>query len=341
MLYPLRFRPVFQRYLWGGHRLRDVLGKPTGSEPCAESWEIADHHENQSRVENGPLAGMALGEVMDRHGQELLGPDAWKNCIDERIPDGLRGRFPLLLKFLDAHRDLSVQVHPDDSMAATLSPPDLGKTEAWYVVAADPGSRIYAGLKPGIGPREFRQAIEQGRAAETLHQFQPKPGDCVLIRAGTVHAIGAGLLICEIQQASNTTFRLFDWNRVDADGRPRPLHIEQGIAATDFGLGPVQPVSADAGARSQTLVDCDKFVLRRYSISRGESATLDQPPRQMRIATVVQGAVVVESDAPPLSLGKGQTVLIPASVETSRLRASGETPTIVLEILLSSGLMNR
>ncbi len=341
MLYPLRFRPVFQRYLWGGHRLRDVLGKPIGADPCAESWEIADHRENQSVVDNGPLAGMTLHEVMGRFGEELLGPIAWQQTSDERMPDGLRGRFPLLLKFLDAHRDLSVQVHPDDSMAARLSPPDLGKTEAWYVVAAEPGSRIYAGLKPGVGPEEFRAAIEQGRAAETLHQFQPKTGDCVLIRAGTVHAIGAGLLICEIQQASNTTFRLFDWNRVDADGQPRPLHVEAGIAATDFGLGPVQPVANDPDTRSQTLVECDKFVLRRHSLRGVEFTTLDEPARQMRIVTVIEGEAVVGGDRSPLSLGKGQTVLIPASLEACRLGASGETPTTVLEIFLSSGSMNR
>ena len=179
-----------------------MLGKVLGEgEDYAESWELVDHGADQSVVVGGALAGMTLGQLVAEHGEELLGRHA-----------GL-GQFPLLLKFLDCNRTLSVQVHPNDVQGALLDPPDLGKTEAWVVLAADAGSKIYAGLKAGVTREDLRAALEAGTCEACLHQFEPQVGDCVFIRAGTVHALGAGLVIAEIQQASDTTFRLFDWNR--------------------------------------------------------------------------------------------------------------------------------
>ena len=310
---PLRFQPVFQRYLWGGRRLATVLNKPIGDGDCAESWELADHHQFQSVVRAGDWAGRTLAELMKEQGRGVIGQKAFDQMHRPQVPPSLRGRFPLLLKFLDAQRDLSVQVHPDDALAATLDPPDFGKTEAWYVIDAEPESRIYAGLKRGVGPAELAAAIERGQADQMLHSFSPRPGDCLLIRAGTIHAIGAGCLIAEIQQASNTTFRLYDWNRVDSDGQPRPLHIEPGIQATNFSLGPVDPIRCGdglEGTSDRLLVQCEQFVMRRRSI--------DQPVRiggdsRFHILAVLQGAMEVEDDPVKKPLAIGDTLLIPAA----------------------------
>ena len=290
-----------------------VLNKPIGDASCAESWEIADHSQFQTVVANGPWAGQSLAELMDRRGRELVGERAFEQIHHPHVPVELRGRFPLLLKFLDAQRDLSVQVHPDDAMAARLDPPDFGKTEAWYVIDAQPGSSIYAGLKPGIGPADLAAAIERGQADQVLHSFPARPGDCLLIRAGTIHAIGAGCLIAEIQQASNTTFRLYDWNRLGPDGQSRPLHIEQGIEATDFSIGPVDPIgSSEKQSRGggQVLVDCDRFVMRRRSIDQPVSVGGDQ---RFHILAVLAGAIQVEGETAEKPLAIGDTILIPAA----------------------------
>ena len=192
--------------------MQTVLGKPIGpGDDYAESWEVADHGADQSIVDFGPLAGTTLGELVLGRGDELVGPKG-------TVPYP-QARFPLLVKFLDAKQVLSVQVHPNDEQAAKQTPPDLGKTEAWVMLATEPGSKIYAGLRPGVDRAQLEAAIRDGTCERLLHSFEPKPGDCVFIPAGTVHAIGQGLLVAEIQQSSDTTFRLFDWNRTGADGR--------------------------------------------------------------------------------------------------------------------------
>ena len=313
-MYPLRFQPIFRRYIWGGHRLATVLDKPIGDESCAESWEIVDHNEDQSVVQFGEFAGKSLADLISNHGVELLGESAYELIRDESIPEQLRGRFPLLLKFLDANRSLSVQVHPDDVLGATLDPPDLGKTEAWYVMHADPGAKIYAGLKEGVTKEQLRNAIHDGSTEEMLHSFEPNAGDCVFIKAGTLHAIGEGLLIAEIQQASDTTFRVFDWNRVDKDGTPRQLHIEESLEATNFELGPVDPVDpvATEFENATTIVTSDKFEMRRW--------TLNQPiefnDEKLRIVAVTKGSVKLSHDPSDEPLTMGQTAIIPASCQS-------------------------
>jgi len=311
-LYPLRFVPLLQRYIWGGHRLGTVLGKAIGEETCAESWEVCDHGEFQSVVRLGPLAGTTLHELVCSRGAELLGPE--RSPDPSRFTgDDPRGRFPLLLKFLDAARTLSVQVHPNDRQAARLDPPDLGKTEAWVVLAADPGSRIYAGLRPGTDRQALAEAIAAGTCQELLHQFEPSVGDCLLVTAGTVHALGQGLLVAEIQQSSNTTYRLFDWNRLGTDGKPRPLHVEEGLAVIDFDRGPVgpqtpRPLAEPGGER---LVECEKFVLDRWRFDRPHSIGAEGG---CHLVSVLEGSVQVEGDPAGTPLGRGDTVLLPAAI---------------------------
>jgi len=317
-MYPLRFEPIFRRYIWGGHRLAGVLNKPAGDESCAESWEIVDHNSDQSVVAFGYLAGKTLHQLVVERGDDLLGSSEFRQLQSSTVPEHLRLRFPLLLKFLDASNDLSVQVHPDDALAATLDPPDLGKTEAWYVIDATAGSQLYTGLKSGVTELDFRRAIGAGAIADVLHHFEPRPGDCVLIRAGTVHAIGAGLLIAEIQQASDTTYRIFDWNRLDVHGNPRPLHIKAGIAATNFAIGPVKPITPKPTTfpNAWEIVSCEQFEMQKWNV--GDPIEIGGDGR-FRIVTMIGGSVHVNSDPAARPLRIGETILIPACMPPVRI----------------------
>ena len=331
-MYPLRFQPAFRRYIWGGRRLADVLSKSIGDQKAAESWEIVDHGDDQSVVQFGPLSGSSLRELVITHGADLVGEKVWQRINDEKLPAALRQRFPLLLKFLDANRDLSVQVHPDDQMGATLSPPDLGKTEAWYVLHADPEAKVYAGLKQGVTKEQFAAAIQTGDTESLLHAFEAKAGDCIFVEAGTMHAIGAGLLVAEIQQASNTTFRVFDWNRVDDQGNSRELHIEQALAATNFGRGPVNPLPPQAGADSawKTVVSCDQFTMRHGKPTENWTTCGDG---KFRIFAVIGGSMSIQNDPSELPLKLGDTTLLPACLDPTEISV-GAKGVEVLEITI-------
>lgn len=308
MLPPLVLQPLYRRYIWGGRHFESSLGRalPPGDD-YAESWELVDRGTDQSVVAAGPLAGTTLGQLVREHGRDLLGRHA------------PQAAFPLLFKFLDACRDLSVQVHPDDVRAARLSPPDRGKTEAWYVVDAEPGARIYAGLKPGVDTAALAVGLGSGRCDELLHSFVARPGDCVFIPAGTVHAIGAGLIVAEIQQSSDVTYRLFDWNRTGPDGRPRPLHIEAGLdAVTRLGpVAPVEPIPSTepaADVRVRRLVTSDFFLFDEVqSASSSTGRWHVGGDETCHFLAVLSGHVTLEGrwSLPPL--GRGDCVLLPAA----------------------------
>ena len=319
-LSPLRFAPLFKRYLWGGRRLGTLLGKPIGEgEDYAESWEVADHGEDQSIIEGGLLAGMTLGQVVEKYGKELLG----------RHGEGQASRFPLLFKFLDCRRVLSVQVHPNDAAAAKQVPPDLGKTEAWVILAAEPGSVVYAGLKRGFDRPALEREVNRGTTELCLHKFEPQVGDCIFIPAGTVHALGAGLVVAEIQQASDTTFRLYDWNRVGPDGYPRQLHVAESLAAIDYSAGPVQPQVPQPMDRPfiERLVSCDKFILDRWRIDGFEPAEMRTigGDERFHILSVLSGSATISSGITSEQLALGQTLLLPASAGECRISANRET----------------
>ena len=219
--------------VWGG-RLLGRLGKklPT-AEPYGESWEVSDHAVAHSIVAEGPCKGSSLADLMRDQRADLLGSAADRHRT-----------FPWLFKFLDAHDWLSVQVHPDETAAKTLCPGEGPKNEAWFILEAQPGSLVYAGLLPGVGPADLRAALAKGTIADCLHRFAPRPGDFLYLPAGTVHALGGGVLMAEIQQTSDATFRLFDWSRRDAQGNSRKLHVEESLACIDWTRGPVRPISA-------------------------------------------------------------------------------------------------
>jgi mannose-6-phosphate isomerase len=269
---------------------------------------------------------LTLRELVTSCGAELFG-------IQHPQP-----QFPLLFKFLDANQTLSVQVHPGDADAARLDPPDLGKTEAWVMLYADPGSRVYAGLKSGVERPALERAIADGTTESCLHWFEPQTGDCVFIPAGTVHALGAGLVVAEIQQASDTTFRLFDWNRVGPDGRPRPLHVRDGLAAIDYQRGPVGPQTPQPTGRSRVhrLVECDRFVLDRWSFSDPQIVGGDE---RFHILAVMEGAMTVSGDPAGEPLVQGQTVLLPGSV--GRVRLTPHAPTVLLDMYLPLALAHQ
>jgi mannose-6-phosphate isomerase len=300
MLYPLRFQPLYKQYIWGGRKFETSLGRALDpGENYAESWEICDHATDQSVVCHGPLAGVTLAELVARHGRELLG---------RNHP---QPRFPLIAKFLDARQTLSVQVHPNDAQAARLNPPDSGKTEAWVILEADAEGQIYAGLKPGVDRPTLEHAVRNGLCADCLHSFHPQAGDCVFLPAGTVHSMGAGLLAAEIQQSSDTTFRLFDWNRPGPDGKPRPLHIEQGLQVVNYEIGPVNPQQAQATDRAgaSRLVACDKFMLDRFTFDAPRDIGGDD---RCHILIILEGSLLVEGDPSLSPMYRGNTSILPA-----------------------------
>ncbi len=319
-LYPLRLAPIFRRYLWGGRKLASLLGKEIGPErDYAESWEVVDRGNDQSRVTAGPLAGVTLHELVINHGQDLLG---------HHHP---QPRFPLLFKYLDCEKMLSVQVHPNDDQAAKLTPPDFGKTEAWVIVSADPGSVIYGGLKRGFDRAALEREVNRGTCELCLHAIKPHAGDCIFIPSGTVHALGAGLLIAEIQQSSDTTFRLYDWNRRDESTQARPLHIEQALAVIDFNRGPVEPQKSVRTDRkiAKRLVECEKFVLDRLEFSDPQMIGGDG---RCHIVSVLHGSAEVSGDAVSAPLRIGQTILIPAAVNICQF--TPKRPVTLLDMYL-------
>jgi mannose-6-phosphate isomerase len=321
---PLIFEPVLKRILWGGRRLETLLGKRLGPEPdYAESWEIADHPNGQSVVAQPvSLAGKSLAELVHNFPNDLLGP-----AVAAKY-----NQFPLLIKFLDAHQVLSLQVHPDDSLARQLVN-DNGKNEAWVILHAEPGSRIYAGLKPGVTRERFQSAIDHQTVPDLVHWFEPCPGDCIMIPAGTVHAIGAGIVLAEIQQMSDATFRVDDWGRVGADGKPRPLHLKETMLATDFNRGPVGPVvpvilpTNDSTCLHERLTTCPYFEIDRLQF-KNKIRLGDRDKMQFTIMIVLKGKIQISPFE--AAKGAGTTVLLPASLGEIEVRQIGDESSTIL-----------
>ena len=303
-LYPLRFEPIYQYRLWGGRRLSGLLSAPLpGDGPIGEAWILSDRDDHQSLVANGPLKGRTIGELMETFRGQLMG----------KLAPRFR-RFPLLLKFLDAHELLSVQVHPSDAHPELLPPGETGKTEAWVVIEADEGSRIYAGLKPGTTAGDLRHSLADGTIADHLVNIVPRKGDAVFIPAGTVHTLGAGVVVFEVQQNSDVTFRLYDWGHVDTKtGKPRPLQVDQALASIDFresAGGLVTPVVVTTvPVERERLFDCDHFLLWRL---RGETPFSIGAAETPHVLICIEGSGWLECDGTAYGVEKGQVWLLPA-----------------------------
>jgi mannose-6-phosphate isomerase len=317
-MYPLKSVPVFQERIWGGRRLEEVFGKPLPpGQKIGESWEIADLPEGQSRIANGPLAGQTLGEIVRTHAGQIAGT---RQDIEEGgrqtenggqrpcPPSGLRP-FPLLVKFLDAQKVLSVQVHPDPETCRRMGKGDP-KTECWYVIRAEPGAVIYKGFKKGVTRARFAQAIQDGTAADLLAAVPVQAGQCHFIPAGTVHSLGAGLLIAEVQTPSETTYRVFDWNRVDDTGRPRPLHIPEALESIHFDVTPDKLPVTTVGR----LVDCEYFRVDKRHQAPGGDLFLARGCLRVLIF-ITGGGMIAAAKTAPVEFKAGDCFLIPAAFE--------------------------
>jgi mannose-6-phosphate isomerase len=293
---PLIFEPVFMERMWGGRRLESEFGKKLPPQrPIGESWEIVDRPEAQSIVRNGPLRGKTLHELWTQDRGEIFGD----------VADA--SRFPLLVKLLDAHEKLSLQVHPPDGVASRLG--GEPKTEFWYVAAADPGAELYLGFRDSITRDQFEKAIRDGTAADHVHKVRVKTGDAAFLPAGRFHALGAGNLLIEVQQNSDTTYRVFDWNRVDDKGKQRQLHIDQALQSIDF--NDVAPKLVEA--QGEVLLRHELFEVQKWNLTAPRETSSQ---RQFAIVCCLSGAIGC-GDA---DLSPGEFFLVPASLSDQRLQ---------------------
>ena len=317
-LYPLTFDPIFKDYPWGGRNLETRLGRKIPDGIVAESWEIAAHTNGSSPINNGPLAGKTLIEAMELWGTKLVGTNS---------VDALKlGKFPLLIKLLDANRWLSVQVHPDDEYGLA-NEGDFGKTEMWVVLHAESDAEIIYGFKSGLTREQYAQEITDGDAAKSLHRLAVKAGDVVFVPAGSIHALGPGVIVAEIQQNSDTTYRIYDW------GRPRPIHVEQALAVLNFDLiapsatTPQETIDED-GLRVERLASCPYFETERVILPAGNAFYGLCDGISFEIWGLLEGTATLEWDGEPLSLSAINWLLIPADLGEFQIIAD-ETSTLL------------
>ncbi len=312
MLYPLTFQPVFKERVWGGRHLEQLYHKPLpAGVPIGESWEITDRPEGVSVIANGPLAGRDLRWLMEQHRAELLGGAHTE-----------AGRFPLLIKILDAQDKLSLQVHPPAAKAAELG--GEPKTEMWYVAQATPDADIFVGLKHGVTPAQFERKIQDGSVADCFHRLLVKKGDVMFLPSGRVHALGAGSVIFEIQQNSDTTYRVFDWNRTGLDGRPRELHVAKALASIDFNdFEPAlvsSPFSLEHGLEQRILTDNELFTVKLARLpASGEAGVLPG----LQVIALLEGRLKISAAQTEVNLLPGGFCLLPACLSDATLRSSG------------------
>lgn len=281
----------------------------------AESWELSCHKDGESIIAEGEDKGLTLREYIERQGQQILGP----KC------QGL-AEFPLLIKFIDARDSLSVQVHPDNEYAQRVEG-EQGKTEMWYVLDAEPGAKLIYGFEKEISKEEFRNRIEEDTLLEVCRQVPVHKGDVFFIEAGTLHAIGAGILICEVQQSSNSTYRVYDYGRVGADGKSRPLHIGKALAVTrrkplPLNTRPLAEIDLLKGCRVSLLAKCDYFTT--YHLEVDGEADFKAPGESFQSLTVLSGSLKLVCGGKDTELAKGETVFLPVGMEDYRLSGEGE-----------------
>ena len=314
MKYPMKLIAPLKDYLWGGTRLRDEYGKETQLTKVAESWELACHKDGKSVIANGAAAGRTLSDWLAEAGADALGTRAAK------IP-----YFPLLIKLIDAHDDLSVQVHPADDYALRVEG-EYGKTELWYVVDAAEGAELLYGFAHEISKEEFARRIADNTLLDVVRHVPVQKGDVFFIPAGTLHAIGKGILICEVQQNSNTTYRIYDYGRVGADGKPRDLHIEKALDVTTLAPAPAHACGNEddlfAGARTRLLAACDYFTAYHLAVDGGCEFAAGED--SFVCLTALSGSMKLRSEADELCIEKGESVFLPANLGRCVLTGAGE-----------------
>ena len=324
-LYPLRMEPFLRTLVWGGSRLAAYGKAVKPGDHVGESWEISGHREGLSKVVGGPLAGKTIPELLEEFGADLVG-----TAVPADRP------FPLLVKLIDAAEQLSVQVHPSDAYCAAHHLADPGKPEAWYVLEATAGARIWKGLLPGTTRAKVEELLAAGRLAECLRSFPVAAGDCVDLPAGSIHAIGAGLVLAEVQQASDLTYRAFDWNRAGLDGQPRPLHVREALESIDFGtlggagLGDkVKPRAGKLpdGGRRLKLVSNDQFGMEVLELTGAHAISGDGA--LFSCVLFIGGAARLESGRWSEPAAKGASFLLPAALDGVKIEPEGRCRLLV------------
>jgi mannose-6-phosphate isomerase len=324
--YPLFFEPVFRDYIWGGRNLETLLGRTIPDGVVAESWEISGHPSSSTCVENGPLAGLTLPQLQELLGEALVGTRSrWATDRD---------KFPLLVKLLDANRRLSVQVHPPDAYALTHEGGELGKAEMWYVLYAREGAELIYGLSRRTDAEQFRAALEEGTLVDLLHRIPIVPGDTISVPTGTIHALLEGALVAEIQQNSDTTYRVYDWGRLGHDGQPRPLHLDKALEVIDWER--VQPQAAvpvplaTGDVAREELCRSPYFVVEKVALEEGASYEGLCDGTTFEIWGIVSGSVDIRWTDQSASLSAVRFVLLPAALGT--FSAHAERPATLLRV---------
>ena len=317
MRYPMKLKAPLKDYLWGGTRLKTAYGKKTELESVAESWELSCHAAGMSVIENGEAAGKTLTQWLAEEGREPLGI---------KVDAKAQGAFPLLVKLIDAKKDLSIQVHPTDAYARRVEG-DFGKTEMWYIVEAEPGASIFYGVKEAMTKEDFARHIRENTLTDILRRIEVHKGETYFIPAGTIHAIEKGTLICEIQQSSNVTYRVYDYDRRGKDGKPRELHIKKAMDVAN--LEPVKnsavlnlSVDIFAGAKARLIVAEPCFTV--YELQIEDSARLFVREDSFQTFTLLEGALTLLAGDEILPLGKGDTVFLPAGLGRYDLTGFGK-----------------
>ncbi len=305
---PVKLTPAFKDYLWGGVRLKSEFNKNCDLDRVAESWELSAHKDGQSVVADGAYKGLTLSEYVTAIGKDALGTASAKYDY-----------FPLLIKLIDAKGDLSVQVHPSDAYALEHEG-EYGKTEMWYVLDCDEGAALYYGFTRDVTREEYENAIKEGKLTDILNRVDVKRGDVFFIPAGTVHAIGAGILICEIQQNSNTTYRVYDYNRRDKDGNLRPLHVAKALEVSNLQKSPDLPATPDGA--DILLAACEYFEVRRLRVDGSAAVTADNSSFISLMATDGEGTLSFEGGE--IAFAKGDSLFIPAQNATFTVRGKCE-----------------
>lgn len=316
-IYPLKLKPVIKNAIWGGKQIPLLYSIGEPGQSCAEAWMLTLREDGDNVIENGPCTGMTLGEYV-----KLAGSDKVYG----------NGKFPLLIKIIDAADRLSVQVHPDDVYASQHGL-DAGKTEMWYILDAHPGATLVCGIKPGITPEQIKKAAESGNCEQYLNTVPVKKGDCFFIPAGLVHAIGEGILIAEIQQNSNTTYRLYDYDRTDKNGNKRELHTDKAsqVIKTSFDTKNVtvnKSITASNGVTAKILCECPMFSASSICISAGNKFNFSKSGHMLHIMCV-SGSGVLESDNVKYSINKGDSYLLPLALSDACAKAVSDMELII------------
>ena len=321
-MYPLKFNPILKSMVWGGEKMRQYKAIDTDQKNIGESWELSGVPGNESVISNGKFAGRTITELIKEYGPELLGRHVYETYGEN---------FPLLIKFIDARDDLSIQVHPDDAMAQSVHGQPFGKTEMWYVVSADKDAHLMSGLSAEITPEEYVSRVENNTITDVLSDYKVQSGDVFFLPAGRIHSIGKGCFIAEIQQTSDLTYRIYDFGRLGLDGKPRELHTELAKDAIDYSVSEDYRTAYTAAQNEEThLVECEYFKTNLLDLTEPLSVDVKSKDSFMIVICIEGQGELKDSEGNVVALKQGETVLVPAVTDQMTF-----LPQARLKVLLS------